>query len=94
MGFLDKARAAAEQAASKAKDGVEDVQTKRELGQAYGELGRATFDLVESGELSHPGLEEIVVRIRALNQKADAEPAETGDGDEPADAVESPAASA
>ena len=44
MGFLDKAKAAAEQAAAKAKEGVEDVQVKRELGQAYGELGKKTFD--------------------------------------------------
>jgi hypothetical protein len=90
MGFLDKAKAAAEQAAAKAKEGVEDVQVKRELGQAYGELGKATFELVESGELSHPGLEEIVGRIRELNAKAaddgsaaadqgaEAEPAEAG----------------
>ena len=42
MGFLDKAKAAAEQAASKAKEGVQDVQTKRELAQAYGELGQKT----------------------------------------------------
>ena len=41
MGFLDKAKAAAEQAAAKAKEGVEDVQTKRELSQAYNELGKS-----------------------------------------------------
>ena len=78
MGFLDKAKAAAEQAAAKAKEGVEDVQVKRELGQAYDELGKATFALVEKGELSHPGLEEVVTRIRELNAK-------TADDDSPAD---------
>jgi hypothetical protein len=70
MGFLDKAKAAAEQAAAKAKEGVEDVQVKRELGQAYGELGREAFGLVESGEISHQQLEAVVVRIRELNAKA------------------------
>ena len=46
MGFLDKAKSAAEQAAQKAKEGAEfaaqkaketaeDVQTKRELGNGY-----------------------------------------------------------
>ena len=40
MGFLDKAKAAAEQAAAKAKEGVEDVQTKRDLSAAYNELGK------------------------------------------------------
>ena len=39
MGFLDKAKAAAEQAATKAKETAGDLQTKRELGQAYDELG-------------------------------------------------------
>ena len=93
MGIFDKAKAAAEQAAAKAKEGVEDVQVKRELGQAYGELGKAAFELVESGELSHPQLEEPVARIRGLNEKAAAgapESAETG----PEDADRSPAAPA
>ena len=69
MGFLDKAKATAEQAAAKAKGGVEDVQLKRELGQAYGELGRTAFDLVEGGEISHPQLEAIVAKIRGLSEK-------------------------
>ncbi len=77
MGFLDKAKAAAEQAAAKAKEGVEDVQTKRELSQAHGELGRTAFELVESGEISHPRLETIVERIRALNERAAGEPQES-----------------
>ena len=54
MSFFDKAKQAANQAVAKTKEGVEDVQQKRELGQAYGELGKTTFELVESGELSHP----------------------------------------
>jgi hypothetical protein len=94
MGFLDKAKAAAEQAAAKAKEGVEDVQVKRELGQAYGELGKATFELVEKGGLSHPGLEEVVTRIRELNAKAadDDSPAdETSAEAEPAEADGQPA---
>jgi hypothetical protein len=70
MGFLDKAKAAAEQAAAKAKEGVEDVQTKRELGQAYGELGRTAFELLESGEISHDRLEATAAKIRSLNEKA------------------------
>ncbi len=70
MGFLDKAKAAAEQAAAKAKEGVEDVQTKRELGQAHSELGKTAFELIESGEISHPRLETIAEKIRALNERA------------------------
>jgi hypothetical protein len=66
MGFLDKAKAAAEQAATRAKETAGELQTKRELGQAYDELGRATFTLVEAGEVSSSALDPIVERIRAL----------------------------
>jgi hypothetical protein len=78
MGFLDKAKAAAEQAAAKAKEGVEDVQAKRDLMQAYHELGKVTYRLVESGELSSPELTELVERIRGLETRASAEPAMAG----------------
>src|ERR671929_8544 len=69
MGLLDKAKAAAEQAAAKAKEGVEDVQTKRELGQAYGELGRTAFALIESGEITHPNLESAAARAAAARRR-------------------------
>ncbi len=80
MGFLDKAKAAAEQAAQKAKEGAEiaaqkaketaeEVQTKRELGQAYGELGRAAFELVEAGEISHDRLAPLAAKVRELEAK-------------------------
>jgi predicted translin family RNA/ssDNA-binding protein len=72
--ILDKAKAAAETAAAKAKEGVEDVQTKRDLAQAYGELGRTTLELVDAGELSHARLTPIVEKIHALVAKVD-EPA-------------------
>ncbi len=70
MGLLDKAKAAAEQAAAKAKEGVGEVQTKRELGQAYNELGKAAFELVEGGEISHPRLRELAEKIRTLEERA------------------------
>ncbi len=75
MGFLDKAKAAAEQAASKAKEGVQDVQTKRELSQAYGELGQKTYELVSSGAVSYPDLTALVDKIGALRaQDEEGEP--------------------
>ncbi|TMK72241.1 MAG: hypothetical protein E6G50_04295 [Actinobacteria bacterium] len=73
MGLLDKAKAAAEQATSKAKEGIEDVQTKRELAQAYGDLGRAAYELAESGEISHPRLADSVDKIRGLEAGSTAE---------------------
>jgi|SRR5438105_15088722 len=78
MGLLDKAKAAAEQAAAKAKEGVEDVQTKRDLGQAYGDLGRETYRLVSSGELSNPKLTTLVERIRTIEARSAAEPPTPG----------------
>jgi hypothetical protein len=74
MGLLDKAKAAAEQATAKAKEGVEDVQAKRELSQTYNELGKVAFELVESNDISHPKLEALAEKVRALNER------EKGDG--------------
>ena len=69
MGFLDKAKAAAEQAAAKAKEGVDDVQTKRELSQAYGDLGKTTYELIDGGDLTDSRLEAIAAKIRGLREK-------------------------
>jgi hypothetical protein len=73
MGLLDKAKAAAEQAAAKAKEGVEEVQTKRELSQAYNELGKNAFELVENGEVSDPRLDAGVEKIKTLRAKLEAD---------------------
>ena len=85
MSFFNKAKQAAEQAAAKVQEGVEDVQQKRELSQAYGELGKTAFALIESGELSHSGLDAGAAKIRELNAKI-AEPpsAAASSGDAPA----------
>jgi hypothetical protein len=55
MGFLDKAKAAAEQATTRVKEGVDDVQAKRSLSQAYEQLGQTTYELIDKGELTHAG---------------------------------------
>jgi hypothetical protein len=78
MGFLDKAKAAAEQAAVKAKEGVEEVQTKKDLAQAHHELGKVAYRLVESGELSNPELTPLVERIRALEARNPGETVSVG----------------
>ena len=72
MGFLDKAKDAAEQAATKARQGVDEVQAKRGASQAYGELGRETYRLIEAGEISHPDLIPIADRIREAEAGAPA----------------------
>ena len=76
MSFFNKAKQAAEQAAARVQEGVEDVQQKRELSQAYGELGKTAFALIESGELSHSGLDASAAKIRELNAKIAASPSE------------------
>jgi len=70
MGFLDKAKAAAEQAATRAKEGVEDVQTKRNLAHAYEELGRTAFDLIDEGQISHDRMTLLAEEIRKLRAAA------------------------
>jgi hypothetical protein len=80
MGFLDKAKAAAEQAATKAKEGVQEVQTKRELSQAYEELGKTTFLLADSGDVSHEGLTALVNKIRTLKAQVEQEGEPVGAG--------------
>ena len=69
MGFLDKAKAAAEQAAAKAKEGVDDVQTKRELSQAYNELGKTTYELIESGRRHSSAARDDRREDRALRER-------------------------
>src|SRR3954447_19963699 len=76
MGFLDKAKEAAEQAATKAKQGVDDVQSKRDASQGYSELGKETYRLIEAGEISHRALDEIAAKIRAAEADAPAPAAE------------------
>jgi hypothetical protein len=73
MGFMDKAKAMAEQAATKANDTIDDAQTKRELTKVYGELGEVAFRLADSGSISHPELTPLVDRIRELQAKQQAE---------------------
>ena len=75
MSLLDKARAAGEQALAKAKEGVDDVQARRELASLYNELGQETFRLIEAGGLDRPELETISSKIRLrLADQADGAP--------------------
>ena len=75
MDALDKVKAAAGRATTKAQQGVATVQTKRKLTQAYGELGRTTWELVQSGELTHARLSPTVERISAAKAQLEREDA-------------------
>ena len=66
MSFLDKAKKAAEQATTRAMEGVEEVQAKRNLAKAYEQLGRSAFDLLEAGQISNERLTVQADEIRKL----------------------------
>jgi hypothetical protein len=73
MGFMDKLKAGAEevkvgagQATARARDTVQDAQLTRELAQAYSDLGRTTYKLVDEGSLHDERLDHAVQRIRDL----------------------------
>jgi hypothetical protein len=71
MGVLDKVKLAAGQATTKAQESVATMQAKRKLAQAHGELGQTTYELVESGELTHPRLSPTVEQIRTIKTQLD-----------------------
>jgi hypothetical protein len=83
MGVLDKVKAAAGRATSKAQEGVATVQTKRKLTQAYGELG-------QSGELTHPQLSSTVERISSAKAQLEREERAEGPPPSPASAPGTP----
>ena len=82
--FFDRLKDATAVVAAKTKEGVGDLQTKYGLSQAYGELGKKTAELVDSGAVSHPELTERVEKINALKKELEEEEAEATTA-EPAD---------
>lgn len=88
--FMDRLKDATSVVATRAREGVEELQTRHELSQAYGDLGRTAARLVESGDLSHPELAAQVEKIRSLKTQLEAAPGEPG---EPVQAPEPPTAS-
>ncbi|HZQ64748.1 MAG TPA: hypothetical protein VFA66_05945 [Gaiellaceae bacterium] len=75
--FLNRLKDATNTIATRAREEVEELQTRHELSQAYGDLGRKAAELVESGAVSHPELASRVEKIRELKAQleAAAEPA-------------------
>jgi hypothetical protein len=90
MGVVEKVKAAAGRATTKAQEGVATVQTKRKLTQAYGELGQTTYELVQSGELTHPRLSPTVERIDAVKSQLEREERAEGPPPVPASAPGTP----
>ena len=85
--FMDRLRDATGVVVERTREGIEDLQTRTELSRTYGELGRKTADLVESGSVSHADLTPIVEKIKALK-------AELAAAGEPEPAADEPTQSA
>ena len=66
MGFMDRAKNVAEKTATKTREGVEDMKSKRELGETYDSLGKLVVELVDSGEISNEKLTPLVEKVKAL----------------------------
>jgi hypothetical protein len=66
MSFMNRAKAAAEQVRAKAQEGVGEVQARKELAQAYWDLGHKAHELASRGEISNPELDPLVARITEL----------------------------
>jgi hypothetical protein len=74
MSFFDRAMQVAGQAAGRAREELDVIQTRLELDKAYRQLGKAAFELVDAGELTRPELTEAAERIRALRAQLSDKP--------------------
>lgn len=69
MGLIDKVIGAGERASASARASVQEAQLKQDLAQAYGDLGRMAFALVEEGALIDERTSPPVERIRQLKSQ-------------------------
>ena len=79
MSFFDKIRQAGQQAATRAKEELDVIQRKREISQAYGQLGRRAAELAKNGQLTDPEAVAISERIGRL--EAELAAAERSEGE-------------
>jgi hypothetical protein len=86
--FLNRLKEATANVTQMTREGVETLQAKRELSQTYGDLGRKTAELVESGAISHPELALLVARIAELKAQLAAAEADEAQAETPAESDE------
>lgn len=67
--LFSKLASAGEHASSAARESVDEAQLKHDLAQAYGELGRTAFVLVELGTLHEQSLVSSSRRIREIERR-------------------------
>jgi hypothetical protein len=73
--FFDRLKDATNVVATRAREGIEDLQTRQELSRAYSDLGRTTVELVEKGEITHAEVTAAAEKIKALKAELEAEEA-------------------
>lgn len=76
MGLFDRIKENIQETATLAREGIGELQVKRELGHAYGELGRRLFDQIDAGTLQASGVEAELARVRELKRQLEAEEAQ------------------
>lgn len=64
--MIDNLKAGAAQATTRARTSMQESTLAREVAQAYGDLGRAAFELMSDGALRDARLTAGVERIRSL----------------------------
>jgi hypothetical protein len=77
-------KSGAEQAATRAQAEIERLQAKRDLQQAFADLGEKALELADRGELSHAELQSAIDRAHTAKAGLDA----IGTEPEPASAEE------
>jgi hypothetical protein len=70
--FFDRLKDATTVVTTRAREGIEDLQTRQGLSRAYNDLGRTTVELVEKGEVTHPDLVAEAEKIKALKAELEA----------------------
>jgi len=83
-GFFDQLKEATQVVVDKTRDGVEDLQQRRELSSVYEDLGEKAAELVRSGAISHPALTPLVGRADELEAALAATPQPPPDEPPPA----------
>jgi hypothetical protein len=87
--FFDRLKDATNVVATRAREGIEDLQTRQGLSRAYNDLGRTTVELVEKGEVTHPELTAAAEKIKALKAELEASESEAAGSSAPAASSES-----
>jgi hypothetical protein len=77
-----QAKDLAEKTATRAKQEARELQLKRDLSDAYDDLGRAAFELWEAGDITSPLLESRAGRVKNLRDQLDELDTESADDDE------------